>query len=188
MRVRRACAIALIIWSAACGGGGIFRQYEYEEEIVPLARRVGDDLRQQLDCRAERAARHLVRDEPDHACRSRAGPHVFLQAGHARHAGCGRRAGTDVGSCTCGSRSTTSGGWPRWRRSPGPRISFERSGNVFVYRQAIGPPGGKATAVSRLDRPRARRLPPASAEQDRGAQHAAGQPQARQHPRCGSSP
>jgi hypothetical protein len=33
MRVRRACAIALTVWGIACGGGGLFRQYEYEEEM-----------------------------------------------------------------------------------------------------------------------------------------------------------
>jgi nitrate reductase NapE component len=145
MRVRRACAIALVIWSAACGGGGIFRQYEYEEEMY-----LSLDGSATIYVNSSIAALNALRGTSFEMS-----PTTPVDRERVR---------------TYFSGPDTQVTWVRSSRRNGRRFvhvrlevhdirrlaavapfswssyNFERSGNVFVYQQAIGPPGGKATA------------------------------------------
>jgi hypothetical protein len=144
MRVgRRAIAIALLlVWSAACGGGGFFRQYEYEEELYLSLDGTGT-----MYVNSSVAAMNAL-----HGTSFDTNPTVPIDRDRIR---------------AFFSGPDTHVTWVRTSRRNGRRFfhvrlevddvrrladtkpfawssyQFERSGNAFIYRQALGPAGGK---------------------------------------------
>ena len=170
-------------------GGGLFRQYEYEEEMYLSLDGTRDDLREQLGAGAERAARRVVRYRGrarasiatavravlhDAVTRVDAREHVAPQQPAVRpRAHRGRRRAAR---------------WPRRRRSRG-RRTRSNAGRSVVYRQAVGAASSSATGrdgrgwngdelvAFRLH------LPSRSSYHNAGAE----QPAARQHPGVGAA-
>jgi len=147
-RVALQCAALAALLSASCSGGGLFRQYEYEEEMylsldgsatvyvnASLASlRVLRGM--QFDERASRVDRDAVREyytapgvRVTSVTQSRRSGRRFLHV---------RLAVDDIR--TLGSTKPFE--WSTYR--------FERVGNQFVYRQTVGPPvSGIADASAR---------------------------------------
>ena len=165
------------------------QQYQYEEEMYLSLDGTRDDLRQQLDRGAERAARHLVRYAAERAHRSRRGPAVLHVAGDASHARHARRAADGRQFCTSGSTSTTCGRLVRARPFAWSSYAFGTTGRArrLQAERSAGGVGVAARTGRRMERRRVRRVPPARAERRRVPQRRTGKPAPRQHPRVGAA-
>ena len=77
----------LLVSTVACGGAtSIFRQYEYEEEVYLSLDGTATVYVNSSLAALERAARHVVRREPDRARRCAGDPRVLRQPDDARDA------------------------------------------------------------------------------------------------------
>ena len=128
----------------ACGGASALPAVRVRGRDLPLARRHGDGLRQQLARGAERAARHVVRRR----ARPRAStpPPVrayFSTPGDARDARQPVAPQQPPLRPRAARRRRHHAGWARPRRSPGRRTSFTRDGDLFIYQQTVGASAGK---------------------------------------------
>ena len=190
--VRRTILAALALVAAAaaaCGNGvgsGLFRQYEYEEDVylsldgtatmyvnssIPALNALrGTSFDARPTARIDRAA---VRDYF-----STPATRVTRVSTSSRNNRQFVHVTIDVDDIRRLSEAAPFA-WSTYTAS-------KREGELYVYQQTVGPAAGKDVGQVGLERPGDRGVPPASAEQDRLPQHPP-RHRARQHPRVGAA-
>ena len=173
MRIWRAAVLAVAAFSVvSCSSGGLFRQYEYEEDIY-LALDGTATVYVNSSVAALDALRGASLDIPPvGAGRSRRRPGVLYVAGDARDAGqpvAAQRPALRARAPRCGRHPALSAAGPfQWSR-----YDFRRQDDLYLYLQTLGAAAKKRRRRRGLDGRRDRRVPAAPAEQDRVPQRGA---------------
>ena len=185
MRIRSVCALLAVCILSACGGGSLFKTYEYEEDMY-----LSLDGTATLYVNSSVAALNALRGTTFDTALAKAPDREALRAYFSS-------PGARVDRVTLSRRSSRRYIHVRIQvdnvealAQAAPfswsTISFKRDGDLFYYRQSVGASGRTRRWRRRVAGKRAGRLPHAPAQQDRLSQRRVWQPAAGQHSRVGA--